>query len=282
MSDTLIKKEYIIARYYFNSIFRDQANSTFVKDIEKEPFIDEGAFMYALGDFGIEKSGEDEFIRATFGKIKKRDYMKIYDKEKKKFKEGILDGKAEAMIDLIIHHKSHLIFIAKDWKIAPSLFKNKFKHIYQNNSSSVSDIEVDFISNEKDIYETIKKWGFVNSATFKNLRPSNPSSNDSFEDIEALIKETKSDRADFNFKKQINTTESRESLDLDSKLLRQALSLSAHGYGEATIKGVEGVIDVSVSTKKCIESIQLDFGEDGALEKITKKIKEIQEYDIEK
>ena len=43
--------KFVIARYYFNSLFRAEANESFIADLKKEPFVDDGAYMYALGNF---------------------------------------------------------------------------------------------------------------------------------------------------------------------------------------------------------------------------------------
>ncbi len=48
-------QKFVIGRYYFNSLFKGQADKSFFDDLMKEPFIDEKSFEYALGNFNTAK-----------------------------------------------------------------------------------------------------------------------------------------------------------------------------------------------------------------------------------
>jgi len=271
--------KFVIARYYFDSLFRDVANKDFLDDLKKEPIIDEDLFVYALGDFQPEHVNGYNFLRGTFGKIIKSESSKIYNKEKQEFIDGQMNNKVLATIEFLIHHESHLIFIEKSSKIEHETFKNKLIKIYEQNSIHPASFKIDFVSDEKDIYKTLKTWDMVTKAVFKNLRPSNPDCNDTFKDIEELIKETKSNTANLILKNDTKNINSVQGLNIDSMLVREALSLSAHGYGEAKLEGTKEGEQVQVETKRTVRKVEINFDEDGALENIVKIIEEVQQYE---
>ena len=270
--------KFVIARYYFNSLFRAEANESFIADLKKEPFVDDGAYMYALGNFQNEIASSYNFIRGTFGRVVKSEDSQIYNKEKQAFIEVETSDKVQAMIEFLIHHDSHLIFIEQSSKIDPTSFKNKFQRIYGHNSKHQNSFEIDFVSSEEDIYKALKTWDKVTQATFKNLRSSNPSSSDTFERIEQLLKESKSDVVNLSLKNTSNGAAS-VGLNTESMLIKEALSLSANGYGEAKLKGTKEGTTVQVGTKKTVRKIEVNFDEDGALTSFVKLIEEIQHYE---
>lgn len=272
--------QYIIARYYFDSLFRENANKSFLDDLKKEPFVDVDVHTYALGDFkSIEYQG-NHFLRGTFGKIIKEDLSKTYNKEKQEFIDSPVSNKVLDTIEFFIHHDTHLIFIQKSSKITHATFKNKFVLIYDRNSEFSSSFRIDFVSDEKDIYETIKTWDRLIRANFKGLRASNPSADDTFEHIDALIKETGGDTTDLNFQNERKNNHRRDSgLNPDSMLIKEALSLSAHGYGEAKLEGTKDKEFVCVGTKKMVRKVEINFDDDGALKGFVKVIEEIQKYE---
>lgn len=144
----------------------------------------------------------------------------------------------------------------------------------------MAELDMDFIFIERNVYETIQKWQNVEKVIFKKLRPSNPSSLDYFKDIEDLLKETKSERTNIELqaasrKGSKESDEKIKGLDYESKLIKQGIALSAHGYGEAKLKGTEEGKEVEVESKKFLKKVEIDFSKDGALEKIVQTIEEI-------
>jgi hypothetical protein len=270
-------KKFVIGRYYFNSLFKQEAEGSFISDLMKEPFIEEKSFEYAIGNLQTEVIDGHELLRGTFGRMRNGTIAKTYDKDKKEFKQEILLDIADAMLEFIINHENHLIFIEYSSLIKPTYFAGKFKKIYAN-TVSISDFEIDYIFIEQDVYEAIKKWKLVDKVSFKKLRPSNPSSLDDFKEIEDLLKETKSERTNIEFQSpndKHQQSNSSTGLNYESKLIKQGLALSAHGYGEAKLKGIEGDRDVEVESKKFLKKVEIDFSEDGALKKVIQTIKEI-------
>lgn len=271
-------KKFVIGRYYFNSLFRQEADKTFEYDLMREPFIEEKSFEYAIGNVNTEEYSGHIFLRGTFGRMRKGTIAKTYDKSKKEFKQEVLPEIADTILEFLISHKHHLIFIEYSGVVLPSYFADKFKKIYAN-TKPIADLEFDFIFVEQDVYETIKKWKRVSRVVFKKLRPSNPSSLDYFKDIEDLLKETKSLKTDISFQAptvdQQKTDTPQDGLNYESKLIKQGIALSAHGYGEAKISGQENDKEVEVESKKFLRKVEIDFTKDGALGKIVQTVLEI-------
>ncbi|MDP2967496.1 MAG: hypothetical protein Q8N87_03765 [bacterium] len=274
-------KKLVIGRYYFNSLFKDRAGKSFLDDLMKEPFIEEKNFEYALGNFNAEEYEENVLLRGTFGRMRKGDFAKTYDKGKKEFKNKPLPDIADVILEFIINHENHLIFLEYNTLIKPSNFADKFKKIYAH-TASIADLEIDFIFIEKDVYETIQKWQKVEQVIFKRLRPSNPSSLDYFKDIEELLKETKSEKTNIEFHgpSAKGSEENVGSLNYESKLIKQGIALSSHGYGEARLKGLEkNGKEVEVESKRFLRKVEVDFTKDGALERIIQTIEEIKKQE---
>lgn len=272
-------QKFVVARYNFNSLFKDAADKSFIQDLMVEPYISEKSFEYAIGNLHEEEESGHHLIRGTFGRVRKGNIGKVYDKKKKEFLKKRQPEIADVTLDFIINHSHHLIFFELNSKIPPAYASEKFLKIYSH-TSSVADLEIDFIFIESDVYETIQKWDRIERVSFKKLRPSNPSSFDDFKDIERLLKETKSENTSIDFnaatiKDGEKLTSSQNGLDPESELIKQGIALSSFGYGEAKIKGKKNGEVREVETKKFLKKVEVDFFEDGALKKITQTIEEI-------
>lgn len=272
-------QRFVIGRYYFNSLFKQKASDSFVSDLMREPYISEKTFDYAIGNIHTETEGKYELIRGTFGRVRKGGIAEVYDKEKKEFSKQRVPNAADITLEFIIHHPSHLIFIEQSAVVNPEYFADKFIKIYSH-TAGLADLEIDFIVLEADVYETIKKWNRVDKVSFKKLRPSNPSSLDDFEELENLLKETGSGNTSIEFhaidpKGENQEDKKDKGLNYESKLIKQGLALSSHGYGDARILGEEEGQKREVETKKFLKKVEVDFYEDGALKKITETIEEV-------
>ena len=274
----MASQKFVVARYYFDSLFKEQANKEFVNDLKKSSYLEEANFSYALGNLN-----EDEgLLRGTFGRVRKHEFGEVYDKQKKEFKKKQLPETADITLEFIISHRQHIILFESSTVVDPAYFASKFVKIYSN-TSSLAELVIDFIFVERDVYETIKSWDRVEKITFKKLRPSNPSSLDDFADIEALLKETKSENTAIEFQaandKGTDPNDENKNpnrgLNYESKLIKQGLALSANGYGDAKIIGEKEGRREEVETRKFHKRIDVDFFEDGAIKKITQIIQEI-------
>lgn len=275
-------QRFVIGRYYFNSLFKEEANRLFIEDLLKQPYIDERNFSYAIGNINGETEEGYELTSGTFGRVRKGSLADVYDKENKQFISQTMPDTADVTLRFIINHQTHLIFVEYDNRIQPEYFANKFAKIYEHNTS-YGELVIDFIFIERDVYETIQKWDRVDTVIFKKLRPSNPSSLDDFAEIEKLLKETNSlnTKIEFHAPSRNGAEDSPTDevsdggLDYESTLIKQGLALSAHGYGEAKITGKEDGKEATVESKKFFKKLEVDFYEDGALKRIVETIEEI-------
>jgi len=275
-------KKFVIARYYFNSLFREQADATFIDDLRKNPYLQESKFDYAVGNLAVDdKIDGYTIIRGTFGRVRKGDIGEIYDKEKQEFKKKNLPDTADILIEFIINPESHLIFVEFDSRLRPQVFAKKFKKIHGSTKSS-ADLEIDFIFIKKDVYEAIQKWKRIEKVTFKKLRPSNPSSLPDYEEIERFLKESGSESTNLELnapaKKEDGDAKDVPGLNYKSKLIGQSIALSADGYGEARILGVdENDTKVEVETKSFLRKIDVDFARADVVQSIIDTVKKIKE-----
>src|SRR3989344_109786 len=275
-------KKFVIARYYFNSLFREQADATFIDDLRKNPYLQESKFDYAVGNLAVDdKIDGYTIIRGTFGRVRKGDIREIYDKEKQEFKKKNLPDTADILIEFIINPESHLIFVEFDSRLRPQVFAKKFKKIHGSTKSS-ADLEIDFIFIKKDVYEAIQKWKRIEKVTFKKLRPSNPSSLPDYEEIERFLKESGSESTNLELnapaKKEDGDAKDVPGLNYKSKLIGQSIALSADGYGEARILGVdENDTKVEVETKSFLRKIDVDFARADVVQSIIDTVKKIKE-----
>lgn len=274
-------QKYAIARYYFNSLFKEQADRSFVNDLMDEPYIEEDRFSYALGNIQSETYESIELTQGTFGRVRKGSLGDVYNKSKKEFISEKLPDVADITLHFIINHKNHLIFVEYDARYKPEHFAEKFAKIYSHNKS-YGELQIDFIVVEQNVYEEIQKWDRIEKVTFSKLRPSNPSSLDDFAEIEKLLKETRGQKAKIEIQASPLDPDDHDSkrrldpgLDYESTLIKQGLALSSHGYGEAKITGIQDGKEREVESKRFLKKVEVDFREDGALGKIVQTIEEI-------
>jgi hypothetical protein len=237
-------KKFGVARYNFNSLFRQEANKSFIEDLMKEPFIEETNYTYAIGNIHVEEEKGYILTRGTFGRVKNESLGEIYNKKKKEFISKRLPQTADTTLEFVINHENHLLFVELNTRVYPEYFRDKFIQIYER-SASHGGLDVEYIFEDKDIYVEIGTWDRIDKIVLSKLRPSNPSTLPSFDNIEKMLKETGSEDTNIQFKAPLprNGEDGEEDkpdipgLNPDSVLIREGLSLSAHGYGEAKLVG---------------------------------------------
>ncbi len=266
---------YYIGRYYFNALFRDLANQNFLNDLTKDPYLEKGKYVFAIGNINVDHYENHEFIRGTFGRIRRDLTTTVYDRTQRTFSKLSKGEEADIMLEFIIHHKTHIIFVEKKSSIEPEYFADMFCQIYTR-ATVHADMSLDFLIDEADVYEEIKKWRRVEKVVFKGLRPTNPSSLDYFEDIDKLLKESNAEKAKFEFDALPEQDgEKKDGINYESLLVKQSLALSSHGYGKAELKGKKGDSPISTTTGRFKRTIELDFTNEGVLTKLKQVTEEI-------
>jgi len=277
-----LKVKFVVARYGFDTLFREHANETFMEDLFSGVVLEEQNFQYAIGNHEVETIGETQITKGTFGRIRRGQRVDIFDVDNKQFVEESIEQIADVLIQIFFVHDYHLIFIEQSGELPPETVLKKIRSIYEK-ISEIARVQADFIFEEHDIYEAISQWDRVERISFKNLRPTNPSSKDDFREFEELIKQTGSDQTSIEFKVSQRKSEEDPSagLNADSKLIGQALALSAHGYGDATLQGEKSGEHQEVKTSKFLKKVEINFAEDGAINKIVQTVEELKSDDNE-
>jgi hypothetical protein len=261
--------KYVIARYYFDSLFKEEADSNFIDDIQRNPVFRVNSFSYAIGHVHVENEDGVTYVRGQIGRIPVEEEGYVYDEGSKDFIASTRDSFADTILEFCIIPSRHILLIEDNNAFKATSALSKFRQIYlQSNESYVRSFSIDFVFNEIDVYQEISSWQQFKKVVFSDLRPSNPDPNDDYAFIEELIKDTASARTKIEFKTD-EVKDTANSLNMDSQLISQGLSLSAHGYGNARIIGVdEGGAHKEVKTTKFRKTVEIDFREDGSISKI--------------
>lgn len=269
-----VTKTFVVARYYFPTLFRKESNETFFDDVKKLPVLPHKQHELALGDFANESRSGHQFLKSIFGRSIKGRIGEIFDKETREFREQNLPDHVDEKIEVVFFHPKHLIFIEKSGLLRPERFVQFLKDAYHQ-INRFSEIAVDFIVEEKNIYKEIKEWDSVDKVVFTGLRPSNPSSDDTFDEIERLIKEANSGKTRMEFQSTRTAKGQQNGLNPDSMLIRESLALTAHGYGEAVFEGTKNGTLAKVETKRFPKTVSIKFSEDGGLDEIVATVNDL-------
>lgn len=268
---------FIVARYFFDTLFKEQAGQDFIKGLFStvDP-IEINGLTYAVGNIESEKYGSYNFIRGTLGRIRSTDSIDVYNKINHTFEKQDLNEVADKLIEFIIEPSTHLLFIQDDYELKYSTVINKLQEIYAN-VSQLGSLKVDLVIQEADVYRALTRWDRVKTIKFKDLRPTNPSSKDSFKEIEDMLKDTGSVKTDITLHAPTRDSNDEEvGLNYNSDLIRQPLALASHGYGSATLIGEDDGKRVEVTTQKFVRRVEVDFAENGALKRIVQEVEQIQ------
>lgn len=277
--------KFVISRYYFDSLFKSDAEKNFISDIQAEPTLRAGGYTYAIGHVSADEIGDEAIVRGQIGRIPAEDAGYVYDTNAKDFVRSERAEFADVIIEFFAIPSKKLLLFELSSHIKYETIANKFKKIYlQSNQSYVSGFDIDFILDGEDVYEEIKNWKRFTRAQFKNLRPSNPDPKDDYADIEELIKQTGGDRTDLDIKMDdIDGTlddSDKPGINADSTLVKQALALSSNGYGNGELTGVdvEGKTK-TVKTYKYKKTVEIDFRDDGSIDKIKQIVEGVGDED---
>ncbi len=275
--------KFVISRYYFDSLFKAQAEQNFITDIQADPVLKSGNYSYAIGHVSADELGEEPIIRGQLGRIPSEDAGFVYDTQAKDFVQSERQEFADAIIEFFAIPSKKLLLFELSSHFNYQTVANKFKQIYlQSNQSYVGGFDIDFILDGENVYEEIKEWKRFTRVQFKNLRPSNPDPRDDYAEIEELIKQTGGDRTDLDIKMDglEGGNVDKPGINVDSKLIRQALALSSNGYGNGEITGVDDEgYSKTVRTYKYKKTVEIDFRDDGSVAKIKEIVEGVGDED---
>lgn len=276
--------KYFIARYYFNSLFKEEAASNFFDDIQRNPVFRSGGFSYAIGHVAADNLDGIGVIRGQIGRIPAAEEGFVYNTEEKEFIRRDRGEFADIILEFCIIPDSHLLLVSQHSSFKAETVISKFKQIYlQSNQSYVSSFSIDFLTDTNDVYEEISHWARFTKVKFQGLRPSNPRPDDDYANIEEMLKDSGADRVNIEAvitpadpEEETNTPETR-SINADSLLIRESLALSSHGYGRAELAGIDqNGEEKIVKNYKYRKTVDIDFREDGSIDKIRQVVEGVE------
>lgn len=249
-----------------------------------------GNFAYAIGHVQSDEIGGVRVIRGQIGRIPQGEEGFAYNLKEKDFVKREKGEFADIILDFCVIPQKHILLIQQHVSFKPETVANKFKNIYvQSNQSYVGSFNIDFVTDKADVYKEIASWKAFTKVKFQGLRPSNPSPNDDFADIEKMLKELGADKVSIDAsvnpqtKKEIEEGTPPKAINADSFLVSQALALSSHGYGRAELEGLdENGRHKEVKTYAYRKTVEIDFSDDGSIAKIKQIVEGAQGADDEK
>jgi hypothetical protein len=267
---------YSIARYYFNSLFKKEAEDNFLEDMQAEPMLSAGRYSYAIGHVQADEIDDVPIIRGQIGRIPVGREGFVYDSKEKDFIVSKHRDFADIILEFCVIPSKHILLIQQHSYFKPETAINKFIDIYlQSNKSYVSSFSIDFLTETKDVYEEINQWTRFTRVKFSGLRPSNPDPNDDYKGIEDMLKELQADQVKIEAsvnpptKKEIELKTPPKTINADSFIVKESLALSSHGYGKAELEGIDEQGNLkTVKTYTYRKTVQIDFQDDGSVAKI--------------
>lgn len=231
------KMHFVYARYHLVGLFA-RASANILQTLQKiqNNRFEEDRYVWTIGDIGladidIVKSVDTiSFIHGRLGKTAREVIETVYDDKTHSFKRVYVQNRKAAYSNFFID-PSHAILALEDKPLLPrGKFLKMFKRFWE--TAEICDIDFDFIKNEVEIFEVIKRWDKITEAKF-DLSPTNPHPREDFFPLDDIIKQAQAKRARLRFDCQSN------GLAKEHSIIQQGTSMAAAGYGEFGLKGVE-------------------------------------------
>lgn len=254
------KMHFVYARYHLVGLFAQRASASILPTLQKtqNTRFDEDRYVWTIGDIGladidIGKSVDTIIlIHGRLGKTAREVVETVYDDKVHSFKRVHVQSRKAAYSNFFID-PSNAILALEDKPLLPrGKFLKMFKRFWEK--TEASDIDFDFIKNEIEIFEVIKRWDRVTEAKF-DLSPTNPHPRDDYSPLDDIIKQAQARRVRMKFDGQA------DGLAKEHSIIQQGTSMAAAGYGEFGLKGVENGSTQVLSSNSLLvthEVVQVD------------------------
>lgn len=226
------KMHFVYARYHLTGLFGPHVPEQILPHLQMTQVVqfDNAKYAWTIGDVGQTKIDGTKLLFGRLGKTSREVVETHYDKKIHSFKREQVQSRKAAYSNFFIE-PSHAILAFEDKQLLPrGKFLKMFKRFWEE--VEASEIDFDFIKNEVEIFEVIKRWDKITAAQF-DLSPTNPHPREDFSPLDDIIKKAKAKRAKFKFEGQQN------GLSKNDSIVQQGTSMAAAGYGEFSLKGVE-------------------------------------------
>jgi hypothetical protein len=192
--------------------------------------LEDAKYLWTIGDVGEADIDGTKLLHGRLGKTAHEVIETIYDKQAHSFKREQVQSRKAAYSNFFIE-PGHAILALEDKPLLPrGKFLKMFKRFWER--VEASEVDFDFIKNEVEIFEVIKRWDKITTARF-DLSPTNPHPREDFTPLDDIIKKAKAKRAKLKFEGKQNGLSKHDSI------VQQGTSMAAAGYGEFSLKGLE-------------------------------------------
>lgn len=264
-------RKFIFSRVHYTGLFGGQWRTSLLSDLieiqQSDGFIIAEHYGWNFVDVKEETIDNIKYITGRLIKIDLEDERITIDEHTKKELPVVAENVKLRECFFIIDVNSHLI----SFETSKTLTKKQFKEAFIGGFKKLEkpyDVEFDFTYDEDKLIEKLEKVRKAFSAHF-TLKTTNPDSYDEFKELDELFQKSGIDNSNLWFK-----TKPGKSLNIkdQSSLVRQALSMSAAGYGGGTIRGEDNLgQSITIQTGESIID-KIEVVESADEETIKKKI----------
>ena len=189
-----------------------------------------GKYVWAMGDIGERTVEGEKLLFGRLGKTARETGRADSDDPVHSFSREPVQGRKAACSNFFIHPPSSIIVLEDKPLLPGGKFLKRFKQFWE--TSQAAEINFDFLKNETEIFAIINRWDKITAAKF-NLASTGSQPREDFAPLDHLIKKSTARRAGFKFEGGCG------GLAKDDSVIQQGVSMSAAGYGEFSLKGVE-------------------------------------------
>jgi len=233
---------FLFCRIHFVDLFGIESKKNFYNNLiamqnQKE---DAEKFYWALGDVDKVEIDGNNIVYGRLGKTAKERFETVYNEEKHSYSKELIKINSSNYSNFFIMTDYNIIAFEEKYTISRNQFRKKFIKMWLETTSS--EIEFEFLLDEAEVYDLIKTWDKIHSASFK-LVPTNPSSREDFAPLDNFIRETQATKAKLVFENKDN------GLNFQDSAISRGVSMSSAGYGEFDVKGRQGNSGIHVTSK---------------------------------
>jgi hypothetical protein len=269
--------QFVYARYHVTGLFAQRQSDVFSSTLQKMQAseISGEKYTWSVGDVGKSHS----LIFGRLGKTAREVIETHYDKKTHSFRREQTQNRKAAYSNFFVDSENAIIALEDKPLLPRNTFLRIFKKFWQD--TGLSDIDFDFIKSELEIFEVLKRWEKITEARF-DLSPTNPHPREDFAPLDDIIKRAKAKRARLRFEA------GHGGLSKHDSIVQQGTSMSAAGYGEFALKGIENGSKTVLSSKSLLitnELVRVDDLEGltpEMLSEIRKVVKQIQDGKTQK
>jgi hypothetical protein len=189
-----------------------------------------GKYVWAMGDIGERTVEGEKLLFGRLGKTAPAAAGTDSDEAVHSFSRESMRGKKAAWSNFFIHTSSSIMVLEDKQLLPADKFLKKFKQFWETNQTA--GMVFDFLKNGPEIFAVLKRWDKLTAARLE-LSSTTVDARNEFAPLDDLIKQAQAERAVFKFEG------GTAGLARDNSIIQQGVCMSAAGYGEFSLKGVE-------------------------------------------